>query len=106
MRVRDRLEATVHAELPEDVLDVVPDRRLADVQPLGGGRGVQSEAHEAQQLELAPREHTADRGFPTGVRACQPLVDEREQLFRGGDIAKQVDDQRARLAVAASPRGC
>src|SRR4029453_2503 len=55
-RVRDRLEAAMYPQLPEDVLDVIPDGRWTHTQPLSGGRRVQYERHEAEQLELATRE--------------------------------------------------
>lgn len=49
------LEPAVNAELAEDVLDVVPDRGRADVEPLGHGLGVRPARHEPENLDLPAR---------------------------------------------------
>ena len=49
-RERHGLQSTVHAQLREDVLDVVTDRRTAHVQPLGGDGRAEAVGHESQHL--------------------------------------------------------
>src|SRR5262249_58204351 len=65
-RVRDGLQAVVSADLAENVLHVVADRRRAHVQALGGGARVEARRDQAPELKLAAGQ------LPAGRRLRRP----------------------------------
>ena len=88
-RIGDGLQAAVHAELAQDVLHVIADGGRAHVQPLGDGLAVTSGSDEPEDLELATGE--LDGGLRAGRGRGQSLLDQVEQLLRGGHVPEEVD---------------
>src|SRR2546422_5816586 len=79
------LEAAVHAELSEKILDVVPNGRRAHAEPLGRDTRVDARGEQAEHLELARRQR---------ARSARQVVFDSARALRRGRIPEEMDHER------------